>query len=142
MNLVPKRAIEDVASSVSVTVDTFPADVESTMPISTVPAGRVRAACARLRRPRRVEPRDESQAKGRFAVWSSDDDDARQGVKDDAMEVFDMTRDDFHGEDTHPGRSSRCAIHQGCHAQGGGGCIETHLKCPHQLCSITGAGGC
>ena len=43
-NVVPK----DVASSVPVTVDTVPADVESTMPISTVPAssGRVRAVCA------------------------------------------------------------------------------------------------
>ena len=74
-NVVPRRAIEDVASSVPVTADTVPADVEPTMPISTVPAssGRVRAAC------RGVAPRGESQARGRFAVLSSDDDDARQG---------------------------------------------------------------
>ena len=47
-NAVPRRAVEDVASSVPVTVDTVPADVESTMPISTVPAssGRVRATYA------------------------------------------------------------------------------------------------
>ena len=85
----------------SLHVDTMPADVESTMPISTVPAssGRVRAARASLRRPRRVAPRDESQARGRFSVLSSNDD-ARQGVIDDATEVFDMTRDDSHGEDT------------------------------------------
>ena len=67
--MVPRRAIEDVASSVPVTADTVPADLESTMPISTVPAssGRVRAACARVRRPRRVAPRDGSQARGRFS---------------------------------------------------------------------------
>ena len=48
------EGFEDVASSVPVTADTVPADVESTMPFSTVPAssGRVRAACARLRRHR------------------------------------------------------------------------------------------
>ena len=115
---MPKRAIEDVASSVPVTVDTVPADVESTMPISTVPAssGRVRVACASLRRPRHVAPRDESQARGRFSVLSSNDD-ARQGVIDDAMEVFDMTRGHT------PGRPRRCAIHHGCHAPGGSSCI-------------------
>ena len=35
----------------------------------------------------------------RFAVMSSNDD-TRQGMIDDGMEVFDMTRDDSHGEDT------------------------------------------
>ena len=92
---------QGVASSVPVTAGIVPADVERTMPISTVPAssGRV-AACTRPRPPWRAEPRDESQARGRFAVLSGDDDDARQGVTDDAMEVFDMTRDDSHGEDT------------------------------------------
>ena len=107
---MPRRAIEDVASSAPVTADTVPADLESTMLIYSVPAssGRVRAACARVRRPRR----DESQARGRFAVLSSDDDDTRQGVIHDTMEVFDS-------------RSSRCAIHHGCHAQGGSSCIGT-----------------
>ena len=56
----------------------------------------------------RLPPRDESQARGRFAVLSSDDDDAKQGGIDDTMEMFDMTRDDSHGDDT-PRRPSRCA---------------------------------
>ena len=86
-----------------VTADT--ANALSTVPISTVPAssGKVRVARARLRRFRRVEPRN---------------------VAGEKAGMNDMTCDD-HGEDTPQASPSRCAIHHGCHAQGGSSCIGT-----------------
>ena len=62
-------------------------------------------------------------------------DDARQGVIDDAMEVFDMTRYDSRGEDT-PQAPPLC--HPPWLPRPG----RFQLHCPNQLrVSITGAGG-
>ena len=72
-NVVRRRAIEDVASNVPVTVDTVPADVAN-LHSSRIQWQRC-VACASLRRPRRVAPHDESQARGRFAADTTFDPD-------------------------------------------------------------------